>query len=251
MEVHHHPKVEKKNFKEYFLEFLMIFLAVTMGFIAENVREHFNDSNEIKNDMRSMVADLQSDVDMYTSLIAVNELSDRRIDTLIKLLKTDRSNTSEIYFLARYVTANNAIYTPNDKTFDQIKNSGALKLIESREILDSVSGYYQSLEFFTSQSSLQREKVVDVHLVNSQLFDGYTFQQMYSRVEGNSSLDVTILMPQNNPPLLSNDYNTINNVMIAYHYLYAVTEVNNENARLRLQQAKHLIQLLKNEYNLQ
>ncbi len=25
MEVHHHPKVEKKNFKEYFLEFVMIF----------------------------------------------------------------------------------------------------------------------------------------------------------------------------------------------------------------------------------
>jgi len=25
MEVHHHPHVEKKNFKEYFLEFIMIF----------------------------------------------------------------------------------------------------------------------------------------------------------------------------------------------------------------------------------
>jgi hypothetical protein len=36
MEVHHHPNVEKKGYKEYFLEFLMIFLAVTMGFIAEN-----------------------------------------------------------------------------------------------------------------------------------------------------------------------------------------------------------------------
>ena len=33
MEVHHHPHVEKKNFKEYFLEFLMIFLAVTLGLI--------------------------------------------------------------------------------------------------------------------------------------------------------------------------------------------------------------------------
>jgi hypothetical protein len=43
MEVHHHPRVEKKNFKEYFLEFLMIFLAVTMGFFAENIREYFND----------------------------------------------------------------------------------------------------------------------------------------------------------------------------------------------------------------
>jgi hypothetical protein len=39
MEVHHHPHVEKKNFKEYFLEFLMIFLAVTMAFIGENMRE--------------------------------------------------------------------------------------------------------------------------------------------------------------------------------------------------------------------
>jgi hypothetical protein len=39
MEVHHHPTVDKKNFKEYFLEFLMIFLAVTMGFFAENIRE--------------------------------------------------------------------------------------------------------------------------------------------------------------------------------------------------------------------
>jgi hypothetical protein len=43
MEVHHHPDLhhKKKNFKEYFLEFLMIFLAVTPGFVAENIREHF------------------------------------------------------------------------------------------------------------------------------------------------------------------------------------------------------------------
>ena len=41
MEVHHHPDLhhEKKKWKEYFLEFLMIFLAVTLGFIAENIRE--------------------------------------------------------------------------------------------------------------------------------------------------------------------------------------------------------------------
>lgn len=36
MEVHHHPHIERKRFKEYFFEFLMIFLAVTLGFIAEN-----------------------------------------------------------------------------------------------------------------------------------------------------------------------------------------------------------------------
>jgi len=40
MEVPHHPHVEKKSFKEYFLEGLMIFFAVTIGFIA--VTKSFN-----------------------------------------------------------------------------------------------------------------------------------------------------------------------------------------------------------------
>ena len=44
MEVHHHPDLrhEKKNFREYILEFVMIFLAVTMGFFAENIRENIS-----------------------------------------------------------------------------------------------------------------------------------------------------------------------------------------------------------------
>ena len=47
MEVHYHPKVDKKRFKEYFFEFLMIFLAVTMGFFAENIREYFSNNERV------------------------------------------------------------------------------------------------------------------------------------------------------------------------------------------------------------
>src|ERR1035438_2410614 len=61
MEVHHHPHVEKKNFKEYFLEFLMIFLAVTMGFFAEQVREHFADKAREKEYLKEIVANLEYD----------------------------------------------------------------------------------------------------------------------------------------------------------------------------------------------
>jgi len=45
MEVHHHPDLhhKKKNFKEYFLEFLMIFLAVTLGFFSESILEHLGE----------------------------------------------------------------------------------------------------------------------------------------------------------------------------------------------------------------
>src|SRR5438045_2691371 len=61
MEVHHHPHVEKKNFKEYLLEGLMIFLAVTMGFIAENIREHFVDKAREQQYIQSFYEDLSSD----------------------------------------------------------------------------------------------------------------------------------------------------------------------------------------------
>ena len=63
MEVHHHPDVhhQKKNFKEYFLEFLMIFLAVTMGFFAESIREHIVDKDREKKYISSFLADLQND----------------------------------------------------------------------------------------------------------------------------------------------------------------------------------------------
>jgi hypothetical protein len=48
MELHHHPHVEKKNFREYILEGLMIFLAVTMGFFAESIRERITDNAKEK-----------------------------------------------------------------------------------------------------------------------------------------------------------------------------------------------------------
>jgi len=247
MEVHHHPKVEKKNFKEYFLEFIMIFLAVALGFFSENIREYFNDKAEIKSSMRSLIGDLRADVNMFNETIAINKLTDRRIDTLITLLKLDRSNTSHIYFLARYITANNNIYTPDNKTFDQMKNSDVLKLIESRAISDSISDYYQSLQFFNSQSALQRQKVVDIQLVNSLLFDGYVFQQMFPKVAGSRTVDIA--HPANNPPLLSNDFTAVNKVMIAYHYLYGTTEINSKAAEKNKQHALRLIDLLKEEYH--
>jgi hypothetical protein len=61
MEVHHHPNVEKKNFKEYLLEGLMIFLAVSMGFIAENIRENLTEHHKAKLFAESMLKDIEAD----------------------------------------------------------------------------------------------------------------------------------------------------------------------------------------------
>src|SRR5450631_4361501 len=68
MEVHHHPDLhhKPKKWKEYFLEFLMIFLAVTLGFIAENIREHISDRNKEHEFIVSMIADLKKDTSNFS-----------------------------------------------------------------------------------------------------------------------------------------------------------------------------------------
>lgn len=50
MEVHHpHHPTHSKKWKEYLLEFFMLFFAVTLGFFAENIREHYLEKHrEIK-----------------------------------------------------------------------------------------------------------------------------------------------------------------------------------------------------------
>src|SRR5436190_23269722 len=63
MEVHHHPHLhhKPKKWKEYFLEFLMIFLAVTLGFFAENIREHYVENERTEEYARSLYDDLKVD----------------------------------------------------------------------------------------------------------------------------------------------------------------------------------------------
>jgi len=74
MDVHHHPRVEKKNFREYFLEFLMIFLAVTMGFFAENIREYFSERKTAKEYLEAYEMNLkqnEASIHQYDSVITV------------------------------------------------------------------------------------------------------------------------------------------------------------------------------------
>ncbi len=61
MEVHHHPEIEKKGFKEYLLEGLMIFIAVMMGFFAESLREHIDNNEKGHEYVQSLLIDLKAD----------------------------------------------------------------------------------------------------------------------------------------------------------------------------------------------
>ena len=87
MEVHHHPNVEKKKFREYFLEFLMIFLAVTMGFFAENIREYFAEKKTVKEYLENFQDELKQ-----------NEASIHYYDSIFTLILPAEDSIVNIFF---------------------------------------------------------------------------------------------------------------------------------------------------------
>jgi hypothetical protein len=251
MEVHHHPHAEKKGFKEYFFEFIMIFLAVTLGFIAENIRENLNNKEQINNNIKSMVGDLQTDIAMYDSTLNSNEDACRMIDSLILYLEVNKANTNAIYFYGRNITSKVLAFAPNTKTFDQMKSSGTLRLISSNTILDSITAYYQSLKWFETENNLQYQKLDEVHLGNSQLFNASVFHNMMKGTyENKGYTHILVNRPEGNPALLSADPLIINSVMLRYHYLYAVMKFNDATALTIKLRAQRLVAILQKEYHL-
>jgi len=107
MEVHHHPDMhhKKKNFKKYFLEFVMIFLAVTLGFFAEQIREGFVQRSEEKEYIQSFYEDLSSDERTLPALLNWVQRDIDVSDSLQQLLKKAdlKTRANETYVDFRFL----------------------------------------------------------------------------------------------------------------------------------------------------
>jgi predicted metal-binding transcription factor (methanogenesis marker protein 9) len=142
MEVHHHPHVEKKKFKEYFLEFVMIFLAVTLGFIAENIREGINERAEGKQYIQSLIEDLESDTTRMNDIIRFDEAKITALNSMYQCYDSVTNNlkaTSCMGILVKYSKVNRP-FILNDRTLTQLANAGGYRLLE-KEDADSILAY--------------------------------------------------------------------------------------------------------------
>jgi len=139
MEVHHHPHTAdpgghrgRKKWAHYFFEFLMLFLAVFAGFLAENWREHIVERKREKEYIRSMIEDLDRDTTELSLDNSIRKEAVLMYDSVITLLnKKNRSQFEQqrIYYLARMGLRLSPFPKLNDRTYEQMKSSGNLRLI--------------------------------------------------------------------------------------------------------------------------
>lgn len=158
MEVHHHPDLhdKPKKWKEYFLEFLMIFLAVTMGFIAENIREHFANRAKEKEYIKGFIRNVEDDTANLQRIISFDSVQVNGIVSFLHLrhldMKLDR-NRKLFYSLAIRNFYNSTSFTSNNATLQQLKSTGDYRLIANDHVADSLSKYDTDIQGISSETN--------------------------------------------------------------------------------------------------
>jgi len=228
----------------------MLFLAVTAGYFVENQREHYLEHQREKQFIQSFCEDLKSDTGLLKRLISFRQRTIIGIDSLIYYLKMPDPDTygKFIYHYARPIVNNPNFYS-NDRTIQQLKNAGNLRLIRDQEASDNIMLY--DWEVRRSQRVSEREEtfLLDYIELLKQLFDGDEFDKMM--IGRSSQPYIGWSWPQDNPHLQHKDKENIQRLINNLHFIKAINTYNINWNNGMIDRASKLLALLKKDYHLE
>ena len=148
MEVHHHSH-KPKNWKEYITEFIMLFAAVTLGFLAENLREHQIMEHRVEQNKIAILKDLQADSVEIAKVLVIEDSCIKtfnRLNHILYLAKTNKISQNQLLDSIRLydelIAYSTTLYM-NNSSFKNMQSSGLLSYLEEGELKNTLASYYE------------------------------------------------------------------------------------------------------------
>jgi len=244
MEVHAHSHTSRKKWTHYFWEFLMLFLAVFCGFLAEYQLEHKIESDRGKQYAISMYEDLKMDTTVLNSIVQNRNRRDEMLDSLFLLIDNPKNHLADLYFFARHITRTSPVlFFNNDRTIQQLKYSGGLRLITKRKVSDSIMIYDKQVRLVLERQEIEGNNIRECLQYYYKIFDGRIFEKM---IDTNN----IIKQPQSTPLLLKFSEQDMN-IFLGYCQLIKAGNLSsNTHTKTLKEKAVELIALIKKEYQL-
>lgn len=248
MEVHHHSHHPKK-WKEYITEFLMLFLAVTLGFFAENLREHYVEKEREEKFIQIVHEDLLNDINSLNRIDSLYNIRIAKEDSLISILSNpDLKNTNDLYYLARINSVRN-FFHHSKNGFQQLKNAGGLRLIQDIDIIKKIQAYENSVDEIDELQNLTEDLLMNYREKMAVMFRGDIFKLMYTNPKGIQSDKFS--RPTGNPPLMSSNPADLNELLIKALYVHNNTINILEKSKKIKTEAVDLDKILIKQYHLE
>jgi hypothetical protein len=248
MEVHAHTHTPRKKWAHYFWEFLMLFLAVTLGFFVENQREHYIEHQREQQFIQSLFNDIRSDTANIAKIINARTTKERMLDSISNMMNSPRPADfiKQIYPSAVYIGRTLPYrFVPNDGTMQQLKNSGALRLIRNRAVVDSIAKYDINVRNMLGQYAVEENQIEHYRTAAAKIFDALVFNKM---IDENAAV---VRPPQDNTSFQSYSSRELAEWNYRIYGLNGINKANRRDLRLLLKQATELLEILKKEYHLE
>lgn len=131
---------------------------------------------------------------------------------------------SNMYYLARLSTRN-GVFEPTNNTILEMKSSGNLRLIRSREIVNNLMNIERLLEQYRNLLDIEQKEDVMSYPLLGQLFDAVVFDKMTDLKKNGILSEQEYAMqsarilqkPAGNPQLISHDKIKINELIYYLH----------------------------------
>ena len=243
----HHPHVAKKSFKEYFFEFIMIFLAVTLGFFAENIREHRVEREREIQFMHSLLEDLKIDTTQVSNYIRFYR-SIRNYCDSIQLSITHTNifkNSNDFYNYTRKLAQYNRYYH-TDRTIQQLKNAGNMRLIRKWNVSNAITEYDTQTKLLAEIDQQLNEEIIKYREYLIEFLDLSSYDK--SNPFG-SFMDMSV-HTHGNPGFIGNDSKKS---LVIYNQAFTLKIFLNgveNSANTVSKSAKQLLDLVQKEYEI-
>ncbi len=248
MEVHHHAHTARKKWTHYFWEFLMLFLAVTLGFFVENQREHYIEHQRENQFIRSLFNDIRSDTTNIAKIIQARTIKELMLDSVSNMMNSPRPADfiKEIYPFAILIGRTLPYrFVPNDGTMQQLKNSGALRLIRNRTVADSIAKYDINVRNILGQYAVEENQIEHYRTAGARIFDARVFSEM---IDENAAV---VRPPRHNTSFQPYSSRELSEWNYRIYGLNGINKANRRDLKLLLIQATELLDLLKEQYHLE
>ena len=155
-----------KKIKDHFFDFILLFLAVFCGFMADNWRETLSEHQREKLFIRSIVEDVISDtLESDKTLVRLKTMNIGIDSVLVELLNPETIENSNNVFRLWTKNLGLEVFVSNDRTIEQLKSSGELRLIRKKEVSDRIMKYDQTLKKYYTQSNLMYNALTNSDLL--------------------------------------------------------------------------------------
>jgi hypothetical protein len=221
MEVHHHSHHPKK-IKEYITEFLMLFLAVSLGFFAENLREHQVEKEREIKFLQNIHLDLKNDMSEIDKIINFNYDKQKMGDSLLNAYASGKliDSLPDFYFYIRNITLRN-LFENSKNGFIQLKNAGGLRMIENKKIINDIQQYENQILKIDRLQDISEATFQNFRFKATKILDVNTSNQMNKEQDTTNPVVtkfVRFRRPLKPNPLLTYDKKEINELLNLVSY---------------------------------